>query len=210
MGRSRVDLLTLSAGVALFFATGAIETLRAALNVAYRVKETRSYPLCLARSMLFVLATATVMLGLTWVIVVAPRIAERWEPEAARLLFDASWFGAGLRYALAAAMIALQLLAYHLWLAAGRRRVSEVWPGVALSTGLWLLAAGLYSSYLNLSDYARFYAGLSQLMVALIFFQMSAVVVLLGAELNRGLIELRKLNANDYPHKSSTKREGTA
>jgi membrane protein len=93
-------------------------------------------------------------------------------------------------------MIAVQLLIYHVWLAAGHRRVSEVWPGVALSTGLWLLAAGLYSFYLNLSDYARFYAGLSQLMVALIFFQVSAVIVLLGAELNRGLIELRKLGAN--------------
>jgi membrane protein len=195
MGRSRVDLLTLSAGVALFFATGAIETLRAALNVAYRVKETRSYPLSLARSMLFVLASATITLGLTWVIVVAPRVAERWQPDAARLLFDASWFGAGFRYALAAAMISLQLLAYHLWLVAGRRRISEVLPGVALSTVLWLVAAGLYSSYLNLSDYTRFYAGLSQLMVALIFFQMSAIIVLLGAELNRGLIELRKLNA---------------
>ena len=197
MGRSRVDLLTLSAGIALFFATGAIETLRAALNVAYRVKETRSYPFCLARSMLLVLVTAIVTLGVTWVILVAPRLAARWQPEAARfLLFDATWVGAGLRYALAAVMIAVQLLIYHVWLAAGHRRVSEVWPGVALSTGLWLLAAALYSFYLNLSDYARFYAGLSQLMVALIFFQVSAVIVLLGAELNRGLIELRKLGAN--------------
>ena len=202
MGRSRFDVLTLGAGIALFFATGAIETLRTALNVAYRVKETRSYPICLARSMLFVVASAIVTLALTWVVVVAPRLAELWQPEAARFIFDASWFGAGLRYAMAAAMIALQLLAYHIWLAAGRRRVSEVWPGVALSTGLWLLAAGLYSSYLNLSDYTRFYAGLSQLMVALIFFQVSAVIVLLGAELNRGLIELRKLDAG-LPHDDS-------
>jgi membrane protein len=210
MGRSRVDLVTVSAGIALFFATGAIETLRAALNVAYRVKETRSYPISLARSMLFVLATAIVTLGLTWVIVVAPRVAESWQPDAARILFDTSWFGAGIRYAMAAAMIALQLIAYHIWLAAGRRRLSEVWPGIALSTGLWLLAAGLYSSYLNLSDYARFYAGLSQLMVALIFFQLSAVIVLLGAELNRGLIELRKFDANDRPHEATTKPESAA
>jgi membrane protein len=199
MGRTRLDVLTLGAGIALFFATGAIETLRTALNVAYRVKETRSYPVCLARSMLFVVASAIVTLALTWFIVVAPRLAELWQPEAARFIFDASWFGAGLRYAVAAAMIALQLFAYHIWLAAGRRRISEVWPGVVVSTVLWLLAAGLYSSYLNLSDYTRFYAGLSQLMVALIFFQVSAVIVLLGAELNRGLIELRKLDANDSP-----------
>ena len=44
-----------------------------------------------------------------------------------------------------------------------------------LSTCLWLALASLYSYYLNFSDYTRFYAGLSQLMVALIFFQMTAV-----------------------------------
>jgi membrane protein len=58
---------------------------------------------------------------------------------------------------------------------------------------LWLAVAGLYSYYLNFSDYTRFYAGLSQLMVALIFFQMTAVIVILGAELNRGILELKRL-----------------
>lgn len=47
MGNSRIDLLTVSGFLALFFATSAIETLRAALNGAYRVHETRPYALCL-------------------------------------------------------------------------------------------------------------------------------------------------------------------
>ncbi|MBX9684662.1 MAG: YihY/virulence factor BrkB family protein, partial [Hyphomicrobium sp.] len=42
MGRSRIDLLTASGFLALFFATSAIETMRAALNGAYRVHETRT------------------------------------------------------------------------------------------------------------------------------------------------------------------------
>ncbi|MEI9900537.1 MAG: hypothetical protein WDN31_10915 [Hyphomicrobium sp.] len=58
---------------------------------------------------------------------------------------------------------------------------------------LWLTVAGLYSYYLNFSDYARFYAGLSQLMVAMIFFQMTAVIVILGAELNRGIFEFKRM-----------------
>ena len=70
-----------------------------------------------------------------------------------------------------------------------------------LSMVLWLIAASLYSYYLNFSDYTRFYAGLSQLMVAMIFFQMTAVIVILGAELNRGILEFKKLtngkNGND-------------
>lgn len=197
MGRTRIDLLTVSAGLSLFFATNAIETLRTALNGAYRVVETRPYLLSLLRSMLFVFASAVSMLLLTWVVVVGPVFAARFDPTLTQsfTFMRSTWMGAFLRYASAGGVIAAQLLAFHLWLAAGRRRIQDVWPGVLLSTVLWLIAASLYSYYLNLSDYTRFYAGLSQLMVAMIFFQMTAVIVILGAELNRGIFEFKRMSA---------------
>jgi membrane protein len=193
MGSSRIDLLTASAALALFFATTAIETLRTALNGAYRVLETRSYFLCLLRSMLFVFLSAVAVLVLAWAVIVGPVIAARVEPDLTQSLLDSTWLGATLRYGLAAVVVAALLIAFHLWLAAGKRRVKDVWPGVLLSMVLWLVAAGVYSYYLNFSDYTRFYAGLSQLMVALIFFQLTAVIVILGAELNRGIYELKRL-----------------
>ncbi len=195
MSNSRVDLLTFGAFVALFFATSAIETLRAALNGAYRVKETRSYPFCLALSTLFVLVSAVSMLVLTWLVLVAPRVAAEINPDLTRKVMTwSTWatISALERYALAGLVIAAQLLALHLWLAAGKRTLAQVLPGVLLSVFLWLLAAGLYSYYLNFNDYSRFYAGLSQLMVALLFFQLTAIIIILGAELNRGLMEFDK------------------
>jgi len=75
MSQSRFGLLTLGAGIALFFATSAIESLRAALNVAYRVKEERSYLRCLAQSSLFVLVSALGALALAWGILVGPGLA---------------------------------------------------------------------------------------------------------------------------------------
>ena len=193
MGNSRIDLLTASAGLALFFATTAIETLRTALNGAYRVVEKRSYFLCLLRSMIFVFISAVSMLVLAWAVIVGPVIAARVEPNLTQSLLDSTWLGATLRYGLAAVVVAALLIAFHLWLAAGKRRVKDVWPGVLLSMVLWLVAAGVYSYYLNFSDYTRFYAGLTQLMVALIFFQLTAVIVILGAELNRGIYEFKRL-----------------
>jgi membrane protein len=192
MGRARIDLLGLSGFITLFFATSAIETLRAALNGAYRVKETRPYPLCLALSMVVVLVSALSMLVLTWAVVVGPGVAAKFEPSLVKRLLDSSWLAAGTRYVLAAAVIAVQLFAFHIWLAAGKRSVWDVWPGIALSMALWLASAGLYSRYLDFNDYTRFYAGLSQLMVAMIYFQVTAIIVILGAELNRGILELRK------------------
>ncbi len=199
LGRTRIDLLTFGGFLALFFATSAVETLRAALNGAYRVQEKRPYPACLLLSMALVFVSAASALVLTWAVVVGPGLAARFEPPwlksvlNSNWMLDSSWMAAGLRYAFAGSVIAAQLFAFHLWLAAGKRRVVDVWPGVALSVVLWLTIAGFYSYYLNFSDYARFYAGLSQLMVALIFFQFTAIIIILGAELNRGIMELKKL-----------------
>lgn len=194
MGKSRMNLMTLSGFVALFFATSAIETMRAALNGAYRVLETRPYPVCLALSMAFVFVSAVSMLVLTWAVVFGPGIAARFEPSWAKTLLDSSWLTAGTRYAFAGAVIGSQLFAFHIWLAAGKRTLGDVWPGVALSVALWLTLAGFYSYYLEVTDYSRFYAGLSQLMVAMIFFQVTAIIILLGAELNRGIMEMKKLS----------------
>jgi membrane protein len=193
MGSRRIDLLTVSGFLALFFATSAIETLRAALNGAYRVHETRPYPLCLLISMLFVFVSAGTVLVLTWAVVVGPGLAARYDLGWVTSFFDSSWLGPHIRYTLAGVVIAIQLFAFHLWLAAGRRRFQDVWPGVALSILLWLVIGGLWSSYLRIANYSLFYAGLSQLMIAMIFFQFTAIAILLGAELNRGIMEIKRL-----------------
>ncbi len=192
MGRSRFGLLTFGAFIALFFATSAIESLRAALNVAYRVKERRAYLWCLLESMLFVVVSAGGMLVLAWGVVVGPRVAAHLKPDWLLWLADTTWVALLARYAIVIAAIGLQLVAYHLWLAAGRRRLADVWPGVVLSIALWVIAAQLFASWLTINDYSRFYAGLTRIMSALVFFQVSAIIVIVGAELNRGIVEVKR------------------
>lgn len=187
MGQSRFGLLTIGAAISLFFATSAIESLRAALNVAYRTKEVRSFIWCLAQSSLFVFATAAGMLVMSWGVIVGPALAATSDSQAVNWLINHGLFSFSTRYAIVLAVITAQLFTYHIWLAAGRRRIRDVWPGVFLSVGLWLLAASVYSRWLTFSDYTRFYAGLTQLLSALIFFQVTAMIVILGAEFNRAL-----------------------
>jgi membrane protein len=192
MGQSRFGLLTFGALIAVFFATSAIETLRAALNIAYRVKEEKSYLKCLAQSALFVILSAAGVLALAWGVVVGPEVAARFKPSWLLWLTDATWAALIGRYAIVIVAIGGLLIAYHLWLAAGTRDLADVWPGVVLSIVLWLIAARLFGSWLTISDYSRFYAGLTQIMSALVFFQVSAIIVILGAELNRGIIEVKR------------------
>ena len=123
--------------------------------------------------------------------VVGPQLAARFKPASLLWLADSTGSRLSCDLRSSSPPIGPQLLAYHLWLAAGDRRLGDVWPGVLLSMVLWVLAARLFGSWLTFSDYSRFYAGLTQIMSALVFFQVSAIIVILGAELNRGLIELR-------------------
>lgn len=189
MGQTRYDLLTIGAFIAFFFATSAIESLRAALNVSYRVKEQRSYFWCLGQSGLFVFASAIGMLVLGWGVVVGPTIAARIKDPAVLGLLNNDLVTLVMRYSIVFVVAVLQLLAYHIWLAAGRRSIAAALPGVVVSAVLWIATALLFSHYLDFNDYSRFYAGLTQLMSALIFFQVSAMIVILGAEFNRCLAE---------------------
>jgi membrane protein len=198
MAHARIDLVGISGATTLFFATSAIETLRSALNGAYRVQETRPYWLSLFISAFFVLVSACVMLFLTWAVIAGPGFAATLDPSLTiKRLLDSSWLGAQTRYALSGFVMIGLLFALHLWLTAGKRSIASVWPGVLLSAALWLASAALYSRYLDLSDYTRFYAGLSQLMIAMIYFQWTAIIIILGAELNRGLSELKKMRNGD-------------
>jgi len=191
MGSSQYGLLTVGAAIALFFATSAVETLRAALNLAYRVREGRSYLFCLTQSAFLVLMTAAGMLALAWGVVVGPVLAQSINSEAVHWLLAQDRFSVAVRYAVVFGVTTAQLLAYHLFLTAGRRSFWEVWPGVLLSVALWILLAQIYSRWLGINDYSRFYAGLTQLFTALIFFQVTAMVVILGAEFNRALGEAK-------------------
>lgn len=191
MGQSQIGLLTLGGLISLFFATSAIESLRAALNVAYRVREGRTFVWCLAQSAFFVLVTALAILVMAWGVVVGPAVAAATDLAAVHWLLDHGLFSPVARYSIVIAVTALQLLTYHLWLAAGRRTLWDVWPGVLTTMVLWLLAASLYSRWLAFSDYTAFYAGLTQLLSALIFFQYTGIIIILGAELNRALAEAK-------------------
>jgi len=131
------------------------------------------------------------MLTLTWGVVVGPALAQAQDLQPIIWLIDHGLLSPTSRYTLVLVITLAQLLAYHLWLAAGRRTVWDVWPGVMLSVGLWILAAWIYSWWLTISDYSILYGGLTHLLTALIFFQFSGVIMIFGAVFNRALAEMR-------------------
>jgi membrane protein len=191
IGQSRIDLLTVGGLLSLFFATSAMEYLRAALNTAYRAREDRFYGWCLLQSALFVVGSAVATLVLTWGVVSGPDMWAMVKPQSLQWMTQNDWIAWLTRHLIVVLVLGSLLTAYHLWLSAGIRRFADVWPGVLLSVVLLIALAKAFSYYLQLTNYSRFYAGMTQIMIALVFFQVAAVLIMLGAEFNRGISELK-------------------
>ena len=62
---------------------------------------------------------------------------------------DGGWLTFGVRYVIVAVTVGVQLLAYHMFLAAGQRRLQDVLPGVVLSVVLWILLANVFTRWLQ-------------------------------------------------------------
>ncbi len=58
-------------------------------------------------------------------------------------------------------------------------------PGVCATAVLWLAGASLFSWYIgNLADYSAVYGSLGGVAITLMFFYISAIIFIFGAELN--------------------------
>jgi membrane protein len=191
LGERRGDFLTFGILLTFIFSCSGVESLRTALNNAYRQTEDRPLWWRWPQDSLFVVASAGAVLLVGAGIVLTPfvqEVAVEWVPALAA---HVRLFGQ-LRVAIGVLALACLLLAMHFWLPAGKRRLADVWPGVAHTMLLWLVAGVAYSAYLSRSTYyATTYAGLANIMIALVFFYLMAVIFVFGAELNRAFMEER-------------------
>ncbi len=190
---TRGDLLTIGIALAIYFASAGIESLRIGLNRAYGVAETRSWWLTRLESIGYVLVGAVALLVMAFLVVLAPLIF-------ATAVRYANWLAPLwpminlLRLAVASMILIVALFIVHKWLPSGRRRFSEIAPGIAATMVLWMLAGELFGSYLArfASTYVTYYAGLASVMIALVFLYVTASIFIYGGELNAAIARARK------------------
>jgi len=191
----RGDFLTLGVGLAIWFASSGVEALRVGLNRAYGTVENRSFILLRLESMVFVLIGTLVMLTLAFLVVLAPVV---WHGVLHFLpkLADFSNSLDYLRYGVTVVVAGCGLLVAHFWLPAGRRRLKDILPGIALTLAAWIFGAIGFSTYLaDFANYASTYAGLAGVMTAIVFLYLIAVILLMGATLNAAIMSARQMRA---------------
>ncbi|MEZ2222888.1 YihY/virulence factor BrkB family protein [Rhizobium sp. RCC_161_2] len=187
----RGGLLTISVLAAAYFASNGVEALRISLNRAYRVPETRPWYFNRLASLGYVLIAVLIFALLSILLVAVPlalNYTRQWLPGLADILDVVfSWRIYGTIFLLVAGLLIL-----HLWLAAGRRRLFDVIPGVFLTLVFWSVGALLFAYYLStFANYTATYAGLASVMIVLIFLYMLAVIFIMGAEINAALMKFK-------------------
>ncbi|TCT28474.1 YihY/virulence factor BrkB family protein [Martelella mediterranea] len=185
----RGGLLTVSVLAAAYFASNGVEAVRLSLNRAYRVEETRSWWWLRIRSLGFVFLASIIFAFLSVMFVAVPialHFAERWFPWLEQALQAAS----SARLLGTFFILLFGLVIAHLYLAAGKRRLVDVLPGVLLTLFLWSLFASGFAYYLgSFAQYSATYAGLATPMILLVFLYSIGVILLLGAEVNAALLK---------------------
>jgi membrane protein len=184
--RAHGGVITFGAVLALYFSTNGVESLRIGLNRAYDETEMRAWWLLRLESLVYVMVGAASLSALAFLIVLAPLIL----PTVLRYLPGlAGVENIVLRYAIASMVLVLALVVAHKWLPSGRRRLSEVAPGIVVTLLLWLISAFGFSRYLAAFSgaYVRTYAGLASAMVALVFLYWTAGIFVYGGELNQAI-----------------------
>ena len=69
----------------------------------------------------------------------------------------------------------------------------DLWPGTLASLAGWVLLNWLYSFYVNrIAHYSALYGSIGTVIVLLVWLNLSAIVLIMGAEMNGTLIGLRK------------------
>ena len=190
--QTRGQLLTLSAVLALYFASGGVEALRIGLNRAYDAAETRPWWGLRLESIGYVLVGAVALLALSFLIVLGPLIwaqTLRYAPalEGLRHLITFARLG------LTTLVLLIALVLVHKWLPAGRRSLAVIMPGVAFSFLVSLGIGEAFGAYLAAfaGNYVTTYAGLASVMIALVFLYTMAAIFVYGGELNAAIERAR-------------------
>ena len=183
-------LLWLGGIVGLWTATSFVETIRDILRRAYWVRYCAPFWEFRLGSILLILGAVLLLMiafAASATLTLIHQLIIHWFPFAQGI---ASTLGLYRLVPAATLFFTFYALFYALTPSRYRRHGCRKWPGALLITAWWLVTVELLPPVLGLfGGYSRTYGSLAGVMIALIFFFVVGLGVVIGAELNAALAE---------------------
>ena len=177
-------LLTFGVAGALWSSSAALVSIVGALNRAYDIEEGRPWWKVRLVAIGLTLSVATVILIALSLVLVGPTLAERFG-QSSGWGAPIEWVWLVLQWPLVFALVATGIgLIYYFGPDADQ---DWVWitPGAVVGTMLWLVISLLFKLYVaNFTDYEGSYGTVGGVIIVLLWFYVSGIAILTGAELN--------------------------
>jgi membrane protein len=195
--------LLVSIGIALWSSATGTKSILGALNLAYEEREKRGFfrfqLTALGMTLCGMIASAT---GIALLVLLPAVEAFLGISEGAQLLARLASFGM---------LVVFVLLALSMLYRFGPSRRAAGWhwvtPGATLATVLWLAASALFSYYVgHVATYDATYGPLGAVIGVMMWFYVTAFVVLVGAELNAELELQTVRDSTGEPEKTIGRR----
>jgi membrane protein len=184
------NLLWLGAIVGLWTATSFVETIRDILRRAYGVKFCAPFWEYRLGSMLMIVGAVIVLMvafAASAALTLAQHLIAGWFPLAQGI---ATTLGVSRLVPGVTLFFTFYVLFFALTPSRYRKSGCRKWPGALLITVWWLATVEILPTALSLfGGYTRTYGSLAGVMIALIFFFVVGIGVVVGAELNAALAE---------------------
>ena len=186
-GQASGGVMSFGVILALWSASSAVRMAMHALNVAYDVEDRPGWKK-LPLSVLYALVLAVLLIVSAGLLFAGPSLVQPIF-QAVGLgsvvsLLTTLWTFLRIPVAILLLMLAVALI-YWLFPNVAGQPFKFITPGAVLAVIVWILASLAFSFYVaNFSSYSKTYGAMASVIVLLLYFFISAIILLFGAEIN--------------------------
>ena len=184
MQHQESGLLSVGILVALWSASIGVRSLMNAMNKAYGIQEGRPAWKLMLLSVLYTIGLAVILLMMAGLMIVGPQVIE-WLASQVGLKDIVVVLWTWLRWPVVVFLMMLVVAVLYYVTPDVEQEFRFITPGSVLAVIVWIAASmgfGLYVS--NFGNYDATYGSIGAVIVLLLFFYISAAVLLFGAEMN--------------------------
>lgn len=177
-------------GLALWGVSGAVRASMQALNVMYDLPEPRPFLARYAASLVLSLVVASILIIALTLVVAGADIASYLADQSGSLgvVFVAGW--SVLQWPALVMLAGAGFGLLYRYSPAQRQTWRHVMPGAIFTTSVWVLFSIGFSIYIdNFSSYNATYGSIAGVIVLILYLYYSALVFLIGAQINQVLAE---------------------
>jgi membrane protein len=194
-------LLTFGVAAALWSSSAALVSIVGALNRAYDIEESRPWWKVRLLAIGLTLATATFVLGALSLVLAGP-VAAEFLGRATGWGAPFEWAWLVLQWPLVFALVSTAVGLIYYFGPDAEQDWAWITPGALTATALWLVISLIFKVYVaTFTDYDAAYGTVGGVIVLLLWFYVSSLAVLSGAELNA---EIEHAAAQERPRQTTT------